>query len=150
MSLFAAIKSHLLHHSKVALLVGDRVFHMAVLGQRAPRRPYIVFQIIDDSGEDWRHMANAGTVTDAEVQIACYGDKDTQSCELANEVRKSLDHANHRDIGRAPDTVTVRGAFWRRDIPDYTPDPDGREWGTFKVIQEWTIRYEHSLPELAV
>jgi hypothetical protein len=46
--------------------------------------------------------------------------------------------------------VTVRGAFWRRTIPDYDPDPDGREWGVFKAIQEWTIKYEHSLPALAV
>jgi hypothetical protein len=136
MSLHAAIKSHLLHHSQVALLVGDRVYHMAVLGTRAPKRPYIVFQ--------------TGAVTDAEVQITCYGNKDTQALDLANEIRMSLDHLHHRTIGRAPDTVTVRGAFWRRTIPDYDPDPDGREWGVFKAIQEWTIKYEHSLPALAV
>jgi hypothetical protein len=148
LSLFAAIKSHLLHDSKVALLVDDRVYHMAVLGERTPKRPYIVFQIIGRDG--WRHMENTCGVVDGSVQITCYGDRDTDVDDVSEAVRRSLDHLNHRTIGRAPDTITVRAAFLEDEFPGYTSDDDGREWGAFSVIQEWRIVHAQSLPALAV
>lgn len=166
MSLFAAIKSHLLHASRVGLLVtaridpntrrslpplpvGEgRVFHMAVLSQRAPERPYIVFQLIGRDG--WRHMENTSGVVDAPVQITCYADRDTDVDDVSEAVRRSLDHLHHRTIGRAPDTIMVRGAFLNDAFPDYIHDDDGREWGAFKIIQEWKIVHEESLPLLAV
>jgi len=157
MSLHAAIKSHLLHHSKVALLVDDRVYHMTVLSTRAPKRPYIVFQVI--SQDRWRHMSNTCGVVDTEVQINIYADKhegadaagkQIGAYTVAEEVRKSLDHLNHRTIGRAPDSLTVNAAFLNNSFADYTVDPDGREWGAFRVVQEWRIVHEESLPVLAV
>ena len=147
MSLFAAIKSHLLHDSRIALLVGDRVFHM--MARRAPDRPYIVFQIIGRDG--WRHMTNVTGVVDSPVQIIVYGDSDTEVHEVSEAVRKSLDHLNHRTIGRGEDSLWINAAFLEDAFPGYDSDDDGgREWGVFSIIQEWRIVHKESLPLLAV
>lgn len=147
MSLVAAIKSHLLHDSRIALLVGDRVYHM--MARRNPERPYIVFQIIGRDG--WRYMTNVVGVVDSPVQITVYGDSDTDLHDVSEAVRKSLDHLNHRTIGRGADSMTIRAAFLEDAFPGYEPDDDGgREWGVFSIIQEWRIVHEESLPLLAV
>jgi hypothetical protein len=145
-SLFAAIKSHLLHHSKISLLVDDRVYHM--VARRNPVRPYIVFQII--SQDRWRHMTAVCGVVDTDVQLNCYADTADDADELAEAIRDSLDHFNHDDIGRAPDTIEVRAAFLNNSFMDTAPDPDGREYGLSRAVQEWRILHTESLPALAV
>lgn len=142
----AAIASHLIHDSQVALIVDGRVFSMVTPPRTA--FPYITYQVI--STDHVRHMTNVSGLVDRSVQINCWGRVETVVRTLADAVRKSLDHLNHRNIGRGANLLEIRAAFLENEIDDYTPSPRGDESGIFRIIMEWSIWHTETLPVLAV
>jgi hypothetical protein len=135
-----------MHDSRVALLVDDRVHHL--LAPPRTRYPYITFQIISQDRK--RHMANICGLVEASVQINVWGRSASSAYDTAEAVRRSLDHLNHRTIGRAPNSETIRAAFLMNSFDDYGPSQHAEEMGIFGMVQEWTIWHEESLPALAV
>lgn len=141
-----AIASHLLHDSRVALLVDVRVYRLPV----PPRTPfpYISYQRISE--RRIRHFKASVGLLASTIQIDCWSEDSNQAIELADAVRRSLDHLEHVDLGREPNAVAISAAYLENSIDDFTEPTDGMNLGVHRVIQTWDIWHAETLPELAV
>ncbi len=151
MSIQAAISSHLRHDSRVAWLVGERVFRTF-----APQRfkgavtpyPYITYQKVTELRE--RHFTAAAGLVSAGIQIDCWSKDSNEVLEVADAIRRSLDGLNHKVIGRAPDNATIKAAFLTSSVDDFEEPTEADNRGIFRVIMTWDIWHTETIPELAV
>lgn len=167
MSIQAAIASHLIHDSRVALELEedferreankagsglravDRVFHLTAPRRRRCPLPYITYQFVG-TGARARHMTNVSGLLWLPLQINCWAARDEQASDIAEAVRKGLDHKNHTDIGRAPNTAYVNYVGLEPAFALYDPPTDGEEDGVFHYVIEGVVWHKESLPVLAV
>lgn len=146
MSIQAAIASHLLHDSGVALLVGTQVYRTF-----APQRatyPYITYQKVTERRA--RHMTATAGLVESGIQMDCWSTDSNEVLSVADAIRDSLDHLNHTTIGMAPNTATVKAAFLESSVDDFEEPTDASNLGIFRVIQTWEIWHTETIPQLAV
>lgn len=146
MSIHQALKSHLLNDSDVALIVEDRVFR--TIAPRGAALPRITFQRIDDTRE--RHMTAVSGHLSTDFDLKCWAATENEAIELADAVRRSLDHKHHTTIGLAPFGETISAAFLEDSFDDYEAPSDASDDGIHVVVQSWTIWHTETIPELAV
>jgi hypothetical protein len=153
MSIQAAIASHLIHDSRVALEVSSnkypepRVFHL--VAPPRTRWPYITFEFIGGNNRT-RYMTNRSGMVMCPMQLNCWGRSIASAFAVNEAVQAGLDHKHHTNIGRAPNTIFIRSAMCDDYWLDYEPPRDAGELGIFRYIQEWRITHTEALPELAV
>ena len=140
MSAIGAVSSHLVHDPVVGLRVGFRVYRM--VAARKAVFPYIVLQVI--SVRPVRHMTAAAGLRAQTVQLSCWAATADEMDALADEVRKSLDHRHHEDIGYEPDVVTLTAAFLESEIERTASAVGGGS--VFGKIQTWTIWHKETVP----
>ena len=146
MSLHAAIASHLLNDSDVALLVGDRVYR--TIAPQDTAYPYITYQRITE--RRGRHFTAPAGLLATGMQIDCWSQDSNEVLDLADAVRRSLDHKNHAGMGLAPHKITINAAFLESSLDAFEEPSDKSDRGVFRVIQFWEIWHTETLPELAV
>ena len=141
MSAVGSVVSHLLGDTKVRGRVGQKVYR-AVAARKA-ELPYIVVQKI--GARRVRHMAAVAGLVAMSLQVACWADAVSGSDELADFVRRSLDHRNHEDIGSQPNVVALKAAFLESEIEDVVPAAVGGG-SIFGTIMTWTIWHTETVP----
>ncbi len=146
MSINQSLASHLLHDSRVVQYVGGRVYHM-VAPPNTPT-PYITYQRITEGRE--RHMTAVAGLVETEFDVNCWSKSSNEASELADAVRRSLDHKYNSTLGRAPYKDTLAAAFLDNVFDDYEAPSDSSERGIFRVLQSWIVWHTESIPELAI
>ena len=141
MSAIGSVVSHLVHDVKVGGRVGRKVYRS--VAARKAELPYIVVQKI--GARRVRHMTAAAGLVAMSLQVACWADTVTGADELADFVRRSLDHRNHEDVGQQPDVVALKAAFLESEIEDVVPAAVGGG-SIFGTIMTWTIWHTETVP----
>lgn len=142
MSIKTALASHLKNEPIVAEKVGADVYLQ--VARTNALLPYITIHRISENHV--RHMTAVSGLVQATFQIDCWADNPIGAEALADVVRRSLDHLNHQDIGIAPNTATVRGAFLEGSLDDFEGVTHGTTPRIFVVHQTWTIWHTESVP----
>lgn len=144
MSAIGAVVSHLKDDFALSQRVGSRIYRSAA--KRNAPLPYIIVQRI--GSDHVRHMGAAAGLASQTVQVTCWADNPDVADALAEDVRDSLDHRNHEDIGTQPNVVALKAAFLDSEIDTLLPaDPVGES--IFGVIMTWTIWHAESVPTLS-
>ncbi len=145
MSTIGAIISHLKGDFKLRQQVGSGVYRQ--IARREAARPYLVVQQMS-GGRRVRHMAAASALAATALQITCWSDDVDVADALADDVRNSLDHRNHEDIGTQPNVVNLKAAFMDPPFDNIVPDDvTGRP--IFGVVMPWLFWHAESVPTLS-
>lgn len=142
-----AIRTRLLSVSAITALVGQRIWpHTAPSASATNTLPYIVYRAVDKVRE--HHLNGASGVCFSRVQLDLIGVDYEAVKILSNAARNALD-GFRGDVTVASDLVRVVHCNLELEIDDYDPPIDGSQKGRFRVIQDWKVGYQESIPVFA-
>lgn len=145
MSAIGAVISHLKDDFALSQRVGRKIYRL--VAGRTATRPYVVVQQMS-GGRRVRHMTAASALTATALQITCWADDVDAADAMADDVRNSLDHRNHEDIGTQPNVVTLKAAFLSPPFDNMVPD-DATGKSIFGVVMPWLIWHAETVPTLS-
>jgi hypothetical protein len=142
-----AIRTRLLSIGAITALIGQRIWpHTAPSSSAAHTLPYIVYRAVDKVHE--HHLNGASGVCFSRVQLDLIAVDYEAVKILANTVREALD-GFRGDVTVGTDLVRVVHCNLELEIDDYDPPIDGSQKGRFRVIHDWKVGYQESIPAFA-
>lgn len=142
-TLEAAWRTRLLDNATVEGLLGVRLY-----GGVAPQDaelPYAVFTVISDV--PWHHMEAASRLARARIQLDCYAESYAAVKALAKACREAVDGLDREvTVGSDTNALTI--------MLEMQADGDneraaGAELGPYRVIQDYVVLHDETLPALA-